>query len=253
MFNKTMWALRRAREKEGLTQEALGKKIGVTGEEIGHWEKGKAFEKHLAQLEEILGPLTKKEDSDENGADTTDDEVSSFGTWVHKMREKLDLSVPELARQAKIAPPTIYFIENGRIKNPQQSTRKKLYHVLGKPKELDSEEAQKEREEHEVIGIGSLVDFNPSDKEDWPDCHGVYVLYDRSQRPVYVGSSKNSIKNRLKEHEEKFWFKSPIVKYGSYIEVKDKDLREQLEQVMIKFLKATAVLNKRDTEGFDDK
>lgn len=252
VFNALGWALRHAREREGLTPEALGKKIGVPGKEIGHWEAGKSFTKYMAEIEEILGPLSKKKDANEDADDTTEDEISGFGVWVHKARESLHLSVPELAKKAGIAPPTIYFIESGRIKNPQQSTRKKLYHVLGEPKELDSDEAQVEREEHEISGIGSLVDFNPSDKSDWPDCHGVYVLYDRSQRPVSVGSSKNSIKNRLKQHQEKFWFRSPIVKYGSYIEVADKNLREQLEQVMIKFLKATAVLNKRDTEGFDE-
>jgi hypothetical protein len=50
--------------------------------------------------------------------------------------------------------------------------------------------------------------------------------------------------------DEPFWFKAPIVQYASYIEVKDKHLRHQLEQVMIKFLKSNAVINKASTEGF---
>ncbi len=45
-----------------------------------------------------------------------------------------------------------------------------------------------------------------------------------------------------------FWYKDPIVKYGSFIEVKDKTLRSQLELVLIKVLKNNAVINKQGVE-----
>ena len=51
------------------------------------------------------------------------------------------------------------------------------------------------------------------------------------------------ISARLRSHFDRFWFKPPIVQIGSYIEVKEKGLRTQLEQVLIKFLKKNAVIN----------
>jgi hypothetical protein len=49
-------------------------------------------------------------------------------------------------------------------------------------------------------------------------------------------------------HEDKFWFKFPIVSHGAYIEVKDDALRHQVEQVLIKFLKSNAVINKQSVD-----
>jgi excinuclease UvrABC nuclease subunit len=77
------------------------------------------------------------------------------------------------------------------------------------------------------------------------------VLYDNTERPVYVGKGKK-IAARLKVHEkQKFWIE-PLVTYASYIEVKNEKTRHQLEQVLIKFLKSNAVLNKQSVEGFDE-
>jgi hypothetical protein len=104
-------------------------------------------------------------------------------------------------------------------------------------------------QEQTIVGLGSLTDFDPYSKKDWPQCAGVYVLYDISQRPLYVGKG-DKIATRLRDHFEKFWFRSPIVEYASYIEVRERQLRHQLEQAMIKFLKTNAVINKQSTEDF---
>jgi hypothetical protein len=69
------------------------------------------------------------------------------------------------------------------------------------------------------------------------------VLYDISQRPIYIGQGIN-IAVRLTTISECFWYKDPIITYGSFIEVKDKTLRTQLELVLIKVLKNNAVVNK---------
>ena len=53
---------------------------------------------------------------------------------------------------------------------------------------------------------------------------------------------------RISEHEDKFWFKPPIVESGSYIEIVDKRLRKQIETLLIKFLKSNAVLNIKNVE-----
>ncbi len=75
----------------------------------------------------------------------------------------------------------------------------------------------------------------------------VYVFYDVSDRPVYIGESQN-IGTRVGTHEDKFWFKFPIVSNAAYVEIKDKDLRHQVEQVLIKFLKSNAVINKQSVD-----
>jgi len=102
-------------------------------------------------------------------------------------------------------------------------------------------------EEAAVPGLGSLEDFDPHSDSDRPTEPGIYVLYDISERPVYVGEGKN-VRKRIKDHEEKFWFKRPIVETASWIQVKDDTLRVQIETLMIKFLKSNAVINKQNVE-----
>ena len=73
------------------------------------------------------------------------------------------------------------------------------------------------------------------------------MFYDVSQRPIYVGMS-DDVRRRILDHSEKFWFKAPIVETGSYVEIKDKTLRRQVETLLIKFLKSNAVLNRQNVE-----
>jgi len=89
-----------------------------------------------------------------------------------------------------------------------------------------------------------LTDFDPHDDDDLPEVAGIYVFYDVSDRPVYVGKAQN-IAKRVGDHSEKFWFKYPIVSHAAYIEIVDKELRHQVEQILIGFLKSNAVINKQ--------
>lgn len=73
------------------------------------------------------------------------------------------------------------------------------------------------------------------------------MLYDVSERPVYVGKSKD-IAKRIKSHLDRFWYREPIIQTACYIQVVDSNLRHQLEQVLIKFLKSNAVLNKQSVD-----
>lgn len=251
--------IRRAREREGLKQADLAAKIGVTPGAISNWESGTSHptsaNKH--KLEEILGKLSKRApeassalDVKESEQDIHTGEVSSFGIWVRDQRLKATLTVPELAKLANISIASLYNLENGKIQNPQAATRDKLADALktSLPKDVVTETEN----EQEITGLGSLIDFDPYSKQEWPQCCGVYVLYDVSQRPIYVGKATSSIACRIKYHFDKFWFKDPIVRYGSYIEVKDKKLCYQLEQALIKFLKSNAVVNKQSSERFDE-
>jgi DNA-binding XRE family transcriptional regulator len=166
--------------------------------------------------------------------------ISSFGIWVRDNRVKAGMSVPELAKLAGIDPATLWGIENGKFQNPQNGTKVKLAKALNLP-------PPRPKVEEPIIGLGELTDFNPHSKAAWPKCSGVYVLYDKCERPIYVGKGQD-IALRLKNHSDKFWYKSPIVEVGSYIEVKTETLRTQLELVLIKFLKKNAVINVQGVE-----
>ncbi len=113
----------------------------------------------------------------------------------------------------------------------------------------DVENSKDTAEASRIEGLGSIQDFSPHDEEEWPTTSGVYLLYDISDRLIYIGQSKN-IKNRLKQHFEKFWFKSPIVEQASYIEIEDDTLRKQVEAILIKSLKSNAVLNYKGVDSF---
>jgi len=241
--------IRRSRQREGLSQAALAEKVGVTQGAIAAWEGGRTVptEENKKRLKVILGWSRVRAPSKPSEEET--DEVSSFGVWLRDQRVQSGRSVPELAKRASVSAPAIYNIESGKIQNPQPATRDRIAAALetAVPEQVVAETV----ESQEVAGLGPLTDFQPHDKKDWPTCAGVYVLYDISQRPIYVGKGEK-ISTRLKVHEEKFWFKSPVVEYASYIEVSNKELRHQLEQSLIRFLKSNAVINKQSTDDFGD-
>ena len=238
--------LRRAREREGLTQVALADKLGVSQGSITGWEGGREpSDENRKKLEQVLGALST---GSRAGTSPDADDVSSFGYWLRDQRTSQGLSVPELAKKSKVSPPAIYNIESGRILNPQAATRDKLAAAL--KTSVPDQVVAETLESQDVLGLGSLTDFEPHDTRNWPVAAGVYVLYDISQRPIYVGKADN-IALRLKAHYDKFWFKSPIVEFGSYIQVADRALRHQLEQALIRFLKSNAVINKQSTEAFE--
>jgi len=239
--------IRRTRQREGLTQTALGEKIGVTQGAIAAWETGRAAptEGNKKKLKIILGWSRTR--AAEKPSEEVAEEVSSFGAWLREQRVQSGLSVPELAKRASVSAPAIYNIESGKIQNPQAGTRDRI--AAGLKTAVPEQVVDETIKSQEVAGLGPLTDFQPHDTNDWPTCAGVYVLYDISQRPIYVGKGEK-ISSRLKAHEEKFWFKRPIVEYASYIQVEDKELRHQLEQALIRFLKSNAVINKQSTDDF---
>lgn len=73
----------------------------------------------------------------------------------------------------------------------------------------------------------------------------MYVFYDITDRPVYVGKSNTSIRGRVKDHQTRFWFKYPLVVKGAFLNVADRELCGMLEMVLIKFLGKHALLNEK--------
>lgn len=264
--------IKSARLREGLTQAALAEKVGVAQAAVSFWEAGHARPElaTLQKLEQVLGPLmpepapTKSEEIPapsmkpvpaevteqlEGAAPDSVGEISAYGAWLRGARQTAKMTVAELAKVSGVSLAQVHNIETGRSQNPIASTRQKLEAALksGPPEDVVKDTSDPQQ----IIGLGELIDFDPHDRQNWPACAGVYVLYDISQRPIYVGKAGGEIAARLGHHFDRFWFRSPIVQYASYIEVADETLRHQLEQVLIKFLKSNAVINKQSKESFE--
>jgi transcriptional regulator with XRE-family HTH domain len=229
--------IKRLRVEADLTQTQLAEKMKVSQTMISAWETGRVAisgdtEKQLSQL------FGRQRSGSSN----------PFGSWLKREREKRNWTVQELANKAKISAPAIYNIEAGRITTPRGQTKEAIADALNTT--IPSDVAELVKSESEIAGLGSFLGFDPHERDEWPDAPGVYVLYDLTDRPVYIGQGRN-IAIRIRDHEQKKWFLSPIVETASYIEVPDEQLREQIESLLIKFLKSNAVLNKQkvDREG----
>ena len=203
--------------------------------------------------DERTKPARRREAASE--ASSTQDEVAEaypevsdnlYGDWLRRMLDDKKLTAGDLAEKSGVSAPQIYNIIAGRSRNPQQKTRERLEATLGaKPK------GEAKPVEVSIPGMGDLTDFDPHDETLLPDVPGVYVFYDITDRPVYVGKAvkgQRTIRVRVREHYEKFWFKRPIVDNAAYIEIGDEELCKSVEKALIKFLKSNAVLNKQHVE-----
>jgi transcriptional regulator with XRE-family HTH domain len=231
--------IKERRINNGLSQKELAEKMGVSQPLVSQWEVGrqKPSRDQIARLQSILGGI-----ADVEGSAPSETE-SAIGAWLSKARLNKNFTVNELANKSGVSPAAIYNIEKGRAENPHPKTIKALEAALG-----DKLESEKEvTEASEIKGVGDFVDFDPYDVKNLPETAGVYVFYDISQRPIYVGQGI-SIARRIRDHHEKFWFKRPIVENGAYVEIGEKRLREQVETILIRFLKQNAVINRNKVD-----
>ena len=234
---RTYKAIKPARKAVPLTQHQLAQQIGVSQPLVSQWESGKTAptEEQSEALHELLPMLKAKVGVRPEG----------FGEWVFNRRKDVGYSTTELAQKAGLSILTIYNIEGGKTGNPQEATKKKLEGALGES--IPTKTAKALAEEAGVEGLGELHDFDPHDPEQWPAEPGIYVFYDVSERPIYVGQGQ-SIKIRIRDHAQKFWFKKPIVEKALFIRIEADALRKQVEQLLIKFLKSHAVINKQGVD-----
>ncbi len=233
--------IRARRTARGLSQATLADRVGVTQATISNWESGRSSPsaEQTATLRDALGPVP----TGEQGGGSAAPSDGGYGDWLSATRVQQGLSRAQLAARSGVSAPQIWNIETGATGNPRSSTRTKLERALGvSPPEALVEAV---RQEAEISGVGQFVDFDPHDESDFPSEPGVYVFYDISDRPVYVGQS-GDIRRRIKgDHLEKFWYRPPIVEKASYVRVEDQTLRRQLEDTLIKFMKSNAVINQR--------
>jgi lambda repressor-like predicted transcriptional regulator len=189
--------------------------------------------------------MTKKDKGeDDNFEAYSEDYIEGiYSNWIREAMDKKGISITQLAEKTGLTYTGIWNILKGYSKKPQNRTIEKIKNVI----EVDPPQIKTETELTDV-GLGELTDFDPHDVNDHPTCNGVYVFYDVTDRPVYVGrsTSKNrSIKDRINEHYEKFWFKRPIVNHAAFIKIEDEKTCIMIERALIRFLKSNAVLNRQ--------
>jgi transcriptional regulator with XRE-family HTH domain len=169
-----------------------------------------------------------------------------FGNWLQSALISRGMTQTAIARESGVSADSIGKIIRGQIRNPRNITREAIQAALGQTLTIEISDAI--MDEINIEGLGEFSDFDPhSESSLWPDGAGVYVFYDISQRPVYVGQSGN-VRRRLKGYTEgtrrPWWFAKPIVESAAFIPVEDETNRKQLEKIMIIFLKSNAILNK---------
>ena len=208
-------SIKKTRVRLGITQAELGQKLNpkVGPGTVSHWETEYSYPsgEQKAQVREILGQISDENEARgeaEDGDQESPESPSAIGTWLNKHRLKQGFSVPELAHKAGLSAVAVYAIESGRSQNPQRKTVAKLEQALGI--QLSPEAKKEAKDEATIEGVGEWFNFDPHSQSDWPVEAGIYVLYDISDRPIYVGQGQD-ISKRLGDHSDRFWFKQPIV------------------------------------------
>jgi transcriptional regulator with XRE-family HTH domain len=166
-----------------------------------------------------------------------------FGDWLRQQMIEKDVSITRLSELSGLTYPGIWNIVEGNTRSPRDETRKRLAKALEAriPKAV---EEVTEAESNEIPGY-EWTTFTPSDLNTIPDQAGVYVFYDITDRPVYVGKSNSSVRGRIKDHSTRFWFKPPLVVTGGFIPVPEKTMCDTIESILIKFLGKHALLNEK--------
>jgi DNA-binding Xre family transcriptional regulator len=209
------------------------------------------FRENYGIIIEIKNPDgTEAEDSETLASirrryERMDEALPPLASWINAQMSKQDLEPQDLAEEAGISTATVKNLITGKTENPTTSTVDKVEKALGES--IPEDTAEDMRQDAEVAGIGQMQSFDPRG-EDLPEGPGVYVFYDISERPVYVGKSITDVRARIRSHREKFWFRSPIVETGEYIGSDDDDMIKSIETLLIKFMKSNAVLNKKEVE-----
>lgn len=235
--------LRRARTGLGLTQQDLASSVKVAQADLASWEKGRSAPTihQFLDLEAVVGPLAEATGVlVEGGAGPN--RVGTSGTGLKRARAKSKLSTPARATKANTPQVARQNVASDGTAKPHAASKKKR--VDAAPRKAPTPVVIKRKPEQPVESLGRLTKFAPHSQDDLPICGGIYVLYDISDRAVYVGQGQ-SIKKRVLDHAKKPWFQSPIVETAAYIQVEEVKLRLHLEEILIRFLKSNAVLNKQ--------
>ena len=238
--------LYRNRVKHFGTQVALARYLDVGAASVCQWETGQVYPRKamITRLEQAFDYANGAPEADDPSPETG--EAAPYGAWVEQTRISKGWSPSDLAERAGVTPATIYNIEAGRVSNPQAATKERISVAL--EVELPGEVESEIEEENSAGEFGQLYDFSPRYGEA-PVAAGVYVFYDISGRPVYVGIAAN-IQERMRQHEhaDRWFVSQEIVAKARYIPIETERERRSIEKLLIKFLGKSAILNRQHRE-----
>jgi transcriptional regulator with XRE-family HTH domain len=124
--------------------------------------------------------------SEDEEVDQNFEGEGSFGKWLRSEMAKQDTSIQDLADKTGLTYVGIWNIVRGNTKWPREATREKISRALNSqvPSEVETEITN----QSSVSGY-IWTDFSPYDLQTIPELGGIYVFYDITDRPVYVGNS----------------------------------------------------------------
>ena len=137
-------------------------------------------------------------------------------------------------------------IETGRVRNPWRQTRERLLRALGE-RSLPPSVEQEIEQQTEIGPSQQFSDFSAWDDSTISETGCVYVYYDRTERPVYIGETNNlRARNRQHGDNDKCFFRR-LVESGAYVRIDSADERKRFEKLLIQFLRRNFLFNKKDT------
>lgn len=233
--------------RSGLTQAALAERFGVSQAAISTWENGTS-QPVGDQKRDVVAWVNKSKDADSDD-DNDEQERSAFGDWLYNERQRRGWSREELSEKADITAQAIYLIETGRVRSPWKQTRERLASALGKAESPPEDVLDELEKEEQISGGGQLNDFSPWDDKTIPESPCVYVYYDRTDRPIYIGQTSNLRRRNVQHQENDKWFFRRLVERGAFIELKNKAERDRTEQLLIHFLGRNTIFNKQHAKS----
>ncbi len=135
-----------------------------------------------------------------------------------RLRKRARISTAHLARLAGCSEEAIVRYESG-VPLPKKSTDQ-IREAL-RPRISPASTPQKKQP-----GIGKFARVDPESWQDLPTTPGVLILFDLSERPIYVGESTN-LRDLVRAGRKLQWFSYPLVTKIGYSEVEDDNLRHQ--------------------------
>jgi transcriptional regulator with XRE-family HTH domain len=239
--------LRAAREARGVTRKQLADVFRVAPGTIVNWET-KGTQPTVDLEKTALDWIEQPSSSPSNATDSVgaEDESPGFSDWLRTQRAQRNLTREALAARANLSPQAIFLIETGRVRNPWRQTRERLMKALGETA-LPADVEQEIEEQTQIAADQHFNDFSPWEESTIPETGCVYVYYDRTERPIYVGET-NNLRARNRQHAVNHkWFFPKLVESGAYVRINSVEERKRLEKLLIQFLRRNFLFNTKDT------
>lgn len=234
--------LRSELEVLGISGYALSKHAGCNPRTVTMICKGEIKNPSEQMMEKLRVAI----DQIKSGISSHEEEVEEndfdFAEWLTFQMEAKSLSGTQLSKLAGCHNTTISAILNRRIENPSNEMMEKIRTALQEEIPLvvtnDLNEKKKFDNKQDVWD-----DFNPHDHDSIPNKPGVYALFSPTNIVLYVGKAQN-VRSRIASHREKKWFLQDIIEYGMLFYSDNENERKKIEDILIKFLRTNAWLNK---------